>query len=1510
TLGNANILNTLDGVHYTATFEDINIMHNGMPDDGYYLFRLSVQDLAIPTPNVANITVATNVLYDVTLPNVAMTSINGVTDMLLPINIDLGTTATIEAAAYDALGGQTHQVASGIQKLEFYYNYNGTDVMISEDATAPYAAAWNTTGLPVGTYNVTVKALDNAGNEASVVKSVTIGSPTTWQPFAMVTAMNFDGDTANQDAIYTVVDTWANETINGVTFEYTSNGTTWTQFATATNMGAYWKAMFNAELMTTVTQIRTVVNYNDDLTSTNKPVLAVTYSALQGGSLVVTTPTIMPSVYYNNEVRVTGAVSAPRVTTMFEDSYVGMPQVQMVNGNQTAFFNVNAHGEYNFWAAAINYDTWMMQLNKATLNTHNIGTVASNGISTTVPANSFVYFETVMPTVALEDGFTALSLQNAVLASPQQDLTLTVTLNATPTTQGTIVGMYYDGAAWISVPATVNANNTVTFDAPSGYIYAVAQYTGVTVNTMFVSVDPQYVTPQTNAVWTLANTTAKFLVYTGMNQGGYETPMFGEFEYQMYLDNMLVIDNAAANYTDGIITYNATGLAAGLHTARVMVTMDGFNAFAEKQFNVEITEPVIVATGTQLNINNRTISATITDPQTGIADAYIAVTGWGSSMTIPMENLVVNGNVYSYSFTMDDLNALGYDVNYTEEMVATWHASNNLLLTTVSQPINYTVNIEGPAIAFTGFTNGWWLNPTFNTPLTFTVTVPTGRTIPVDGVMIDLQEVTAAGNNQIQYMTLAPVSVAGNVYSYSLNFGQMLSPLATAVKLEVEAIDNYNIYNGSEQTYGLDMAAPVVWAMAPIGAPIDNDGDGLFNEDAPNGVNEDLDWVDLNHNGFWDAGEPQIVDEDPIDFMPAVIPQGTNVVVALGFEDYSGLQYLIPGTTDWYYTGQSGINAASVAVTLNGSTITGTITNGTFTHNAGVLEAGHYTVVASVPDVVGNVGSLAFEFNVVGGAPSITINALGDGNYWLNSVSNNTLTFTVESEVQLANGGVVANVYTVPANVLLQGPMTLNAVAGIYSVNILGGLIPANQTGIRLEVIATDVWGGSSTANQVFGIDNNAPVINLTSPVENAQFVMNATVNIMATITDQTTERVAGIRSSQFNTTKDRSGSGIDNVTLTVIAPDGTNAFEPIIYPENTQVIMKSMPAAQYGTYIINLSAKDGAGNQSVVTRNFIVTPATGPTVTFNEIANGWLNSVGMNNLGFTVNSPVSVTVAANVYTYPSEALLMGPLNVNPVSGLYTVALNGGMIPADQTSVRLQVMVTDQFGNVTEANNYYSVDKIAPTITILTPANGAEITLVDEATKVRIDAQFSDTVAMLKATSGSGIAMSKLIVIDPLGAQVGAAIETGAGITETTHEISNLMLGTYTVRVTVWDNAGNQAMASVNFTVVAIPAPPANLEISEAHAYPNPMDAGLGARFSISLTSAATVNVRIYDFAGREVRSMDYAGRVEGKSTIEIVFDGRNNNGEKLARGTYFARVIANDGKKIVEKVVKIAIKK
>ena len=1738
-LGNAEVTRTGTNT-YLATFSGIEIYHHDdEPLNGMFDFRFSVSDLAEETPNIDNNTIITNVMYDTTDPEIVLNGITGtgVTENEGNYTIQLATTATLDVNAFDVLYGQITQVASGIEKVEIWYNYNGVDVLMGTDTESPYSIDWNTAGLAVGDYLLGILAYDKAGNVNGVAKTVTIVPPVNWEPYALITAMSFNGDNANQDILYAEVANWNNEDIEAVTFEYFANDI-WTPFATIANPAATpFPVQFNAELMNAATKIRTVVTYNDGLISTNKPELNVAYDAAEGGKLVVSNPTITANVFYNNEVRISGALSAPIVTTLYNGVYANTPAVQIVNGTPTAFFDVPNPGEYEFWSASIDYENWVMQLNSTVLNTTNIGTISHNGIALTVPNGSFAYYEDVEPAIALPLGYTELSnpAQTAFILNPQGDINLTVTLAATPDpAAGTIVGMYYNGNQWINVTANVTGN-VVTFTAPSGFIYAVGQYTGtVDFNVVFNSIEPQYINATNNELWTTANPNQiKFFVYDGFTDGGYTTPAAGEITYQMYIDEIAV----PASYDNGFITAaNIQNLTAGEHIASVMVTRNNVNISAEKAFKVDITAPVIVATGTQLTVTDRTISATITDPETAISDAHLFVMGWNGDITIPLANMTVSGDTYSYTLTMDDLNALGYDINYTMEMQAVWYADNNLEMNNETEPVNYTVNIEGPAITFTGFANGWWLNPTFNTPLTFTVTVPEGRTIPADGVWIDLAEVTAAGENHIQNMTLAPVSVSGNVYSYSFNFGQLLSPMATAVKLYVEAIDNYNIYNESEQTYGIDMAAPIVWALAPVGAPIDNDGDGLFNEDVPNGVNEDMDWVDLDQDGFWDPEEPQIVDEDPLDYYPATLAQGTDVVVAIAFEDFQGIQILMRGddsgrtgeknsrTPIWYYTGTSGIDVTDIHVTLNGATVTGTITNGTFTHDAGILPAGHYTVVAAVGDIVGNVGSLSYEFDVVGGAPTIVINPL-NGNWWLNTTGSNTFTFTVTSVAQLANGGVVANiyaepsntiiqgpitptagannqysvilyggvvpadqtavrleviatdvwggtstsnqtflidnnapvitiltpaagtefayneqvsitatvtdnastrgilktskdtqdrsgsglqtvtmtvtpptgtpvvfsnltgaiaeivtanqygnytvaitakdvvgnesvastnfvvpapapeiifqslangswwlnstnnnklsftvntaginlavggvvanVYTIPANALFQGPVIPTAVNDVYSIDVMGGVIPVDQTGIRLEVTATNILDGTSTSNQVYGIDNSAPVITINSPAESAQFNPGATVNIMATISDIVGTKGMGMR-SMLNGPKDKTGSGIDEVYLTVFDPNGV-----IVVTDSTtaQVISKPLIVTEYGTYTINILAKDNVGNQAMANRNFIVTPATAPTISFTDIA--WLNSVGSNNLSFTINAVVPVNVTANVITYPSGATLMGPLSVNPEGGIYTVILNGGMIPAGETSVRLQVIATDQFGNVTEANHYYGVDRSTPIITILNPVNGAEITLVDESTKVRIEAQISDLIPPLKNggknSSGSGIAGSRMVIIDPLGMVI-SDVTAGADTTEISKEITNLMLGTYTVRVTAWDNAGNQAMVSITFTMIAAPLPPAELAISDAYAYPNPSIDGT-AKFAVTLTNGAYVKIHIYDFAGREVRTLSSSGKVQGKSKAEIVFDGRNNDGVKLARGAYFARVIANDGTKIVEKVVKIAIK-
>ncbi|MDZ4122403.1 MAG: hypothetical protein U1C33_08265, partial [Candidatus Cloacimonadaceae bacterium] len=383
-----------------------------------------------------------------------------------------------------------------------------------------------------------------------------------------------------------------------------------------------------------------------------------------------------------------------------------------------------------------------------------------------------------------------------------------------------------------------------------------------------------------------------------------------------------------------------------------------------------------------------------------------------------------------------------------------------------------------------------------------------------------------------------------------------------------------------------------------------------------------------------------------IDYLPPVLtalapeaetlPYGTNVSIGIGYQDHTGFTVLETGQwwLDWdgpyfndylvYYTGASGINPAAVNVYLNGTPITGTVNNGTFVHNAGILNPGIYNVIASVADNAGNVGSLSYTFTVTGGAPTITFTPLAGGSWWLNSTTDNTLSFTVASQNTMAQGGVVANIYTVPGNELLQGPITPTPNNNNYNIVLQGGVVPAGQTGVRLEVTATDVWGGSSTSAQVYGIDNDAPQITIHTPVAGAEFTHGSSVNITASITDGPVAKSASLSTSVKDVlaaasreSLNRTGSGLGAITLTVVKPNGTET----VMTNLGAAIAETIVADMYGAYSINIVAADIAGNQSVATTNFTVL-APAPEITFHSL-NGswWINSTDDNALTFSVAS-------------------------------------------------------------------------------------------------------------------------------------------------------------------------------------------------------------------------------------------------------------------------------------------------
>lgn len=122
---------------------------------------LLLKDACTPTGNGDNCTATA----DTTPPSVTLTA--------PPANETVKGTIQLSATASD-------QGGSGVSRVEFFYN--GTNPIDSK-TVSPYSVTWDTTSIPNGTYALTAKATDAAGNsKVSASSVVTINNADTTPP--------------------------------------------------------------------------------------------------------------------------------------------------------------------------------------------------------------------------------------------------------------------------------------------------------------------------------------------------------------------------------------------------------------------------------------------------------------------------------------------------------------------------------------------------------------------------------------------------------------------------------------------------------------------------------------------------------------------------------------------------------------------------------------------------------------------------------------------------------------------------------------------------------------------------------------------------------------------------------------------------------------------------------------------------------------------------------------------------------------------------------------------------------------------------------------------------------------------------------------------------------------------------------------------------------------------------------------------------------------------------------
>lgn len=124
--------------------------------------------------------------------------------------------------------------------------------------------------------------------------------------------------------------------------------------------------------------------------------------------------------------------------------------------------------------------------------------------------------------------------------------------------------------------------------------------------------------------------------------------------------------------------------------------------------------------------------------------------------------------------------------------------------------------------------------------------------------------------------------------------------------------------------------------------------------------------------------------------------------------------------------------------------------------------------------------------------------------------------------------------------------------------------------------------------------------------------------------------------------------------------------------------------------------------------------------------------------------------------------------------------------------------------------------------------------------------------------------------------------------------------GTHVLRVIATDNHGNTSTYDAQFDVRR------DFGFEWAINYPNPFAQNTTIAYVLTGVTDQFTEAKIYTVSGRHIRTL----REIERATVNyrtLQWDGRDDKGEEVANGVYFAKIIAKQGKEEIETIVKLA---
>ncbi len=326
-------------------------------------------------------TVTVSVVKDTTIPTVSLTAPAN--------NVSVSGTVTITASAADNVG---------INKVEYYKN----NVLLAAGNVAPYSSNWNTLSEPNGTFMITARAYDAAGN---VGQSAAVA----------VTVNNTVADTTTPTA--SISSPAANATVSG-----TVNIT-----ASASDNAGVSKVEFYVEGVLKATGTAAPYSYSWDTTSVTNGARSLTVKAYDAAGNAGQSPAV--SVTVNNIVVIppgdtivpTVSITAPapgatvsrtiNIAATANDN-VGVKKVELYVNGVLSSINTTSNPYYYSWNTAGLANGSYILTTKAYDAAGNVG--QSSAVAVTVNNTVTPVSDTTAPTISITSPVTNATVRRTV----------------------------------------------------------------------------------------------------------------------------------------------------------------------------------------------------------------------------------------------------------------------------------------------------------------------------------------------------------------------------------------------------------------------------------------------------------------------------------------------------------------------------------------------------------------------------------------------------------------------------------------------------------------------------------------------------------------------------------------------------------------------------------------------------------------------------------------------------------------------------------------------------------------------------------------------------------------------------------------------------------------------------------------------------------------------------------------------------------------------------------------